>query len=192
MNLLLALTFTEAQCERLHAACAPLREAGYPIEWVEPQDLQLILKVLGTVHPDRVSSVESTAIRVVEESRPFTLSLTGIGAFPTLRLPEVLWVGADPSPALRCLRVDLEWGLTAHGFASETRAFHPHITLGRVLRKEGAGAFRRLDEWAASDEFRMEIPIDSVALLRAKATKTGGHAYSVLRTIPLPPSGARG
>ena len=112
------------------------------------------------------------------------MDIVGFGAFPTIRRPQVLWVGVEPTPALRCLKQDLEWALTDHGFDRETRAFHPHITLGRVDGNEGAGAFRGLDALAAGLTFREHLVAQNVDVVRSHLSRQGVH-YTVLEGFRL-------
>jgi RNA 2',3'-cyclic 3'-phosphodiesterase len=184
MRLFIALNLPDEERERIHRAAGPLRDAGYPVRWIGPESYHLTLKFLGDVRGEMLPVVEKVVGRVADATRAFPLSLGGFGAFPTLRRPRVLWVGAEPSPALRCLKQDLEWGLANHGFERETRAFHPHVTLGRADEGSGAGAFRGLHELSAGLEYRTEIAIDSVDVMRSHLSKHGPR-YSVVREIPL-------
>jgi len=184
MRLFLALTFPDHARARIHEAAGPLRASGVPVHWLEPDRYHLTLKFLGDVRSDRLPPLEKAVARVAGATRAFQLTLGGFGAFPTIRRPDVLWLGADPTPALRCLKQDLEWGLASHGFERETRAFHPHVTLGRASVDEGAGAFRGLDELAAGLDFGLELPITTVDIVRSNLKKQGDR-YSILRSIPL-------
>lgn len=184
MRLFLALTFPDQARARIHEAADPLRASGVPIQWLQPDLYHLTLKFLGDVRMDRLPPLEKAVARVAGATRAFDLRLEGFGAFPTIRRPDVLWLGADPTPALRCLKQDLEWGLASHGFERETRAFHPHVTLGRALATEGAGSFRGLDELAAGLDFRLDLAIAAVDIVRSTPRKQG-ERYSILRSIPL-------
>jgi 2'-5' RNA ligase len=128
--------------------------------------------------------------RVSEATVTFPLAISGFGAFPTIRRPSVLWIGAEPSPALRCLKQDLEWGLASHGFDRETRAFHPHVTLGRAKESEGAGAFRGLDELSAKLKYRGRVSVGTVDLMRSQLSRVGPR-YTMLRDSPLKPRSKR-
>ncbi len=61
------------------------------------------------------------------------LVLAGNGAFPNLARPRVVWAGVQsPGEKLASMVERIELSLPAQGFARETRAFAPHLTLGRV------------------------------------------------------------
>lgn len=184
MRLFIALNLPEPERVRIHEAAAPLREAGFPVRWLEPERFHLTLKFLGEVRSELVPVVEKVVRAVAADTAAFPIALGGFGAFPTIRRPRVVWVGATPTPALRCLKQDVEWGLANHGFERETRAFHPHITLGRADPGEGAGAFRGLDELAAGLEYSSEVSLGTVDLMRSQVSKKGSK-YSILDASPL-------
>jgi 2'-5' RNA ligase len=139
MRLFVALNLPKKERDRIHRAARTLRDQGLPVRWIDAEQYHLTLKFLGEVRSDRVERIEAILDRVATGSPPFSVDLTGFGAFPTVRRPRVLWLGVEPTPALRCLKQDVEWALSDAGFDRETRAFHPHLTLGRVEREDGAG-----------------------------------------------------
>jgi 2'-5' RNA ligase len=188
MRLFAAINLPKAERARIHAAAAPLRDSGMPVRWLPADSFHLTLKFLGEVRPDAVDSIKAVVDRVSSGTHAFELDLGGFGAFPTIRRPRVIWVGVDPSPALRCLKQDLEWALADLGFARETRAFHPHITLGRAEDGEGAGAFRGLDELAASLSYTGDVPAKKVDLMRSQLSRTGAR-YTVVHGSPLSGAG---
>lgn len=190
MRLFIALNLPEAERDRIYAATEPLRDSGFPVQWLEPGTYHLTLKFLGEVRPEVLLAVERVVDRVSEATVAFPLVISGFGAFPTIRRPSVLWIGAEPSPALRCLKQDLEWGLASHGFERETRAFHPHITLGRAKESEGAGAFRGLDELSAKLKYRGTVSVGTVDLMRSQLSRVGAR-YTMLRDSPLKPRSKR-
>jgi RNA 2',3'-cyclic 3'-phosphodiesterase len=184
MRLFIALNLPGEERERIHAAAAPLREAGFPVRWLDPENFHLTLKFLGDVRSEMLPVVEKVVRNVAGQTAHFPLSLGGFGAFPTIRRPRVIWIGATPTPALRCLKQDIEWGLASHGFERETRAFHPHITLGRADEQKGAGAFRGLDELSAGLGYSSVVPLDTVELMRSHLSRKGAR-YTVVQSSPL-------
>lgn len=184
MRLFIALNLPDKARQRLYSALAPLRAGGFPVRWTDPDNYHLTLKFLGEVRNEVVPIAERVIERVVRETKEFPIALGGIGAFPTIRLPSVVWIGVDPSPALRCLKQDLEWGLASHGFERETRAFHPHITIGRIEGAEGAGAFRGMDDLASKLSYRGKVAAKSVDLMRSQLLKQG-TTYTLLKESPL-------
>ncbi len=184
MRLFVALDMPKREKTRVFKAATRLRDAELPVRWVEPEHYHVTLKFLGDVHPARVQKVEETLDRVASETSSFSVDLKGFGAFPTIRRPNVFWLGVGASPALRCLKQDIEWALAQHGFDRETRAFHPHLTLGRTTSDDGAGAFRGLDNHAAELDYEGEFKVKNVHLMRTHISKQGTR-YTTVRTSSL-------
>jgi 2'-5' RNA ligase len=185
MRLFVALNLPKRERDRIHRAARPLRDRKMPVRWVAPDNFHLTLKFLGEVRTERVGQIDRVLARVAAGCARFTAVLSGFGGFPSVRRPRVLWLGVEPTPALRCLKQDVEWGLADLGFDRETRAFHPHLTLGRVEReKEEAGAFRGLDALVAELAFDASVAVKSMELMRSQTAK-GGSQYSVVTSHPL-------
>ena len=70
------------------------------------------------------------------------------------------------------------------GFEAETRAFHPHLTLGRARGANGAGAFRGLDDLVAGLSFQGNVQVRSVDLMRSRLSREGA-LYSLVSSARL-------
>ena len=160
----LALNLPKKERQRIRRAARPLIEEDLPVRWVDLDQYHVTLKFLGTVRKAAVEPVQKALDEVASSTAPFDAMVTGFGAFPTIRRPRVLWAGVHATPELRCLKQDLEWGLAELGFDKETRAFHPHLTLGRAS-SEGAGSFRGLDELMASLELEAPFLVRALDLM---------------------------
>ena len=97
---------------------------------------------------------------------------------------QLIWLGLGANPELRCLKQDLEWTLGDLGGDAEARSFHPHVTLGRADERDGAGAFRGLDELMAEMAFSGEVKVHTLDLMRSQLSK-GGANYTVLASARL-------
>lgn len=178
MRLFVALNLPKRERQRIHRAARDLREADLPVRWIEPDNFHITLKFLGQVREDRVPEVTEALERVASATGNFAMTLEGFGAFPTVRRPRVVWLGVDATPELRCLKQDVEWALGDCGFEPETRAFHPHVTLGRANRNDSAGAFRGLDDLVAGLEFQGTVQVRTLDLMRSHLSRAGAK-YSV-------------
>lgn len=175
MRLFIAINIPKKERTRIHRAARPLREEALPVGWVEPDKYHITLKFLGDVRPDRLEAVSAAVEQVAAATKAFRTVVSGFGAFPTIRRPRVIWIGIGATPELRCLKQDLEWALGDFGFEPETRAFHPHVTLGRVRGEGGAGAFRGLDSVVAEMSYEGELRVHSVDLMRSRLSKEGAE-----------------
>ena len=102
-----------------------------------------------------------------------SLAAKGIGVFPNVRRPRVIWAGLEGQlEALVNLQQELDARLADLGFARETRAFKSHLTLGRVKGKIASGRMRAaIDELK---EFESEsFEINQVILFKSELRPTG-------------------
>ncbi len=95
-------------------------------------NFHLTLKFLGDVEKRNITKINSTVEGIVENRKPFRIEIGGIGTFPNLYRPRVLWVGltqgANETTTL-ANSINLEFGEL--GFSNDKR-FHPHLTLARI------------------------------------------------------------
>jgi 2'-5' RNA ligase len=99
------------------------------LRWIRKTHLHLTLVFLGNVEPETEQKLIEQLSAV--HSPSFALSLKGIGTFGRNR-PSVIWAGV-PSPAaeLISLQKQLQSIATSLGIITDSRPFHPHITLSR-------------------------------------------------------------
>jgi len=104
------------------------------MRWTHPENIHLTLKFLGDTDDALVSRLSDTISGLVKPLFPFEVETKGLGFFPAPELPRIFWCGFDPESAevLALLQQAIERDLGELGFAPNERAFHPHITLGRV------------------------------------------------------------
>lgn len=184
MRLFIALNLPKKERERIYRAARPLRETEMPVRWIEPDHFHVTLKFLGDVRRERIPQVEEAIGQVAASTKTFTTDFGGFGAFPTIRRPRVIWLGLGANAELRCLKQDVEYALGDVGFDAETRAFHPHVTLGRADDRGGAGAFRGLDDLMADLALGGEVKVHTLDLMRSHLSK-GGAEHTLLASAKL-------
>jgi 2'-5' RNA ligase len=107
--------------------------------WARPEGIHLTLKFLGEVAVPDAERQREFWRKTVEPFAPVRYRVRGVGVFPTVRQPRVLWVGVQETGAPGCLEPladALERTARACGFAAEDRRFRPHLTLARAVRDE--------------------------------------------------------
>jgi len=115
------------------------------VRWCTPDQLHVTLKFLGEVPEARIPQVCQVLTDVSAGIAPFSIRLSGLGCFPTRQSPRVLWCGVEDA-AQGCGR----WVAAADpllaelGFERESRAYTPHITLGRSKSGDGAALLREI------------------------------------------------
>jgi len=115
-----------------------LRSLSCDVKWVRPEAIHLTLKFLGYVEETVIADIARAVQGKVEPLRPWSVRVRTMGTFPSLRNPRVVWIGLDdPSGQILQVQEQIEEGICRLGFARETRAFTPHLTLGRVRSARG-------------------------------------------------------
>lgn len=161
-----------------------MRGAAPDIAWVSEERLHLTLKFLGEQPADRASALEGALAPVAARQAPLTLAMGGLGAFPNLRAPRVVWLGVAPDARLELLQHDVEHGCAALGFALDGRAFRPHVTLGRARTQPAADAARALATAARAVRLALRSDVGSLDLMASELSRDGAR-YSRLAAMPL-------
>lgn len=178
------MTLPEAVRQVLWRDTASLREAGLPVRWVREDGVHLTLKFLGEQPATREPDISAALTQVASRSRPFSVAVQGLGAFPDVRRPRVIWAGLEPVPALELLQHDLEGTLAGLGFESEARPFHPHLTLGRSKAGARRDAFEDLESLLARNPVSGDFAVEHLALMESQLTPAGAR-YRSVRDFPL-------
>jgi 2'-5' RNA ligase len=157
---------------------------GVRVKWVEPESFHLTLKFLGEVPVDRLAAVFGAVEGACEGTEAFEISLEGVGAFPNLRRPRVVWVGLERGrEEVKRLAASVEEHLAQPGFARDARPFKAHATVGRV--KDASSAVRMLGERIAGEQLVLDgIRVDRVEVMKSKLTRQG-PVYTVQKVVAL-------
>jgi 2'-5' RNA ligase len=133
MRTFVAVELSEDVRRALRDVQARLRASGADVKWVEEENLHLTVKFLGEVQDERLVNVIAAMRLAVASLTTFSVSIGGIGAFPSLTRPRVVWAGLQAGgEPFKALRERVETAMDDIGFPREGRAPHPHVTLGRV------------------------------------------------------------
>lgn len=146
----------------------------------------MTLKFLGDIPVERIEPIADSIEKAARDASPMSLSAKGIGVFPGIRRPRVLWVGIGGQfPELGRLQAAVAGGLADVGFAADKRPYKGHLTIGRI---KAAVDFRQLSAALAefSDFETASFRVDEVVLFRSQL-KPDGPIYSRLRTVTLDP-----
>ncbi len=107
------------------------------VKWIKRQGMHITLKFLGEIPESQKSDVERILDKVIKKHPSFLLSCRGAGTFPlNSRNPRVLWIGFDKNETLEALHSDIEEEVAGLGFPKDNRSFFPHLTLGRVKKRD--------------------------------------------------------
>jgi 2'-5' RNA ligase len=165
-------------------ALQPLHEA---IRINPVERMHLTLHFLGHLPRSDVEKLQPALAPAVARHRRLRLTVQGVGAFPDIRRPRVLWAGIAGAdlPKLIGLQADMGDALRTAGLMLEDR-FHPHLTLARVPRPLKAPERDLLRAWSGEWARAVfgDIPVEHVRLMRSQLG--GGPArYTTLTTFDL-------
>ena len=175
MRLFVALNIPDAERARIAAeVLAPLRERLPAVRWVRPETLHVTLAFLGERSDAELREAHTVVREVAATRAPLRVRLSGLGVFPDAERPRVLWLGvADPA------RERARLGVPAEG-----RAYHPHVTLGRVQHPNDAALLAGLAPALADIRFEATVTLPSLDLMRSE-TVPAGVRYTTLLAAPL-------
>ena len=162
------------------------KQIDFLVRWVPVENMHLTLKFLGDVAPSNVEFLKQM-IRSEAEAVPcFSLPLTGLGAFPTIRRPRVIFIGIQSPAALDALQHGIEAGCRRLGYDSEERPFSAHLTLGRVKQNVGAADQQKIRRALESTQVDLlgTARVDSVHLYKSELHPSGS-VYTRLYSAPL-------
>ena len=184
-----AILLPEPLRDTIAATIEELRPLAAPVAWVPPPNLHLTLQFLGNLTEERLAEAGAALDEAGAGCTPLDLTLHGIGAFPGLERPRIIWIGvAHGALEARALQARIADALIRRGFPREDRAWHPHLTIGRVFderrwRREAGPPLRGALARAAARRFGA-LRVTEVALMRSDLSPKGAR-YTVRRVAAL-------
>jgi 2'-5' RNA ligase len=184
----IAIELPEEVKAGLSSAVDSLRPARHPyVKWVQVDGIHLTLVFLGNIDREQVSPITDAMAVAAKGLTPFRLELGGLGAFPNLRRPQVIWVAVGGEvEKVASLKRGIDSALLPLGFTPESRSFKPHLTVGRLRERASAEERRHLGELVMGTGFQGGFPFEvgEVSLMRSRLTPSGA-IYSRISSIAL-------
>lgn len=154
------------------------------IKEVKPENIHLTLKFLGNTRISDMERIHHAIKDVASDFSPFLLAAKGVGVFPDLRRPRVIWVGiSEEIDRLVLLQKQLDKKLNEIGFNKEKQTFKGHLTIGRIKgninRKIFDEILNKHEQFCTKTFFA-----DRIYLLQS-VLKPAGPIYSKLMSVQL-------
>jgi 2'-5' RNA ligase len=153
------------------------------VSWTKPGNFHMTIRFLGDLGESGAARVGDAVARGAEGMAVPAAALGGIGAFPSLERPRVLWVGlARGGEEVVTLGRGVNAAIDAAGFERADKPFKPHLTLGRV--REGARGLEALRGYIPPPP-PPGSPLDRILVMKSDLHPSGAR-YTPLREVRLP------
>lgn len=156
------------------------------VRWTPPANIHLTLKFLGDVSPNTIELLTQMLTAEAGQHTSFEIQISGIGTFPNLRRPRVIWIGLQAPATLEALRRGIEAATARMGFPIEERPFSPHLTIGRVKQTAGPAEAQKIRAALEATQigFLGTTRVEAVHLFKSDLKPTGS-VYTRLFSAPL-------
>jgi 2'-5' RNA ligase len=183
MRVFVAVELPEKIKNQIAVVQSELKKTQAQVSWVKPGNIHVTLKFLGEVGEEKMKEVFIAAERGGKGTKKFRMSLKGLGGFPNLNRPRVIWVGTASGEKELCeLQGRVETELEKVGFSRDDRKFSAHFTLGRARFPNG---LEGLAEKVEKTEFSSpEFTVEQVVVMQSQLNPAGS-IYTPLKKIPL-------
>lgn len=157
-----------------------------PVRWVPPGNIHLTLKFLGNISSAKIDQISQVLSKVAGNHEKHTIIISGLGAFPNIRRPRVIWIGIQAPETLKALFRGLEDAMTNLEFPREKRSFNPHLTLGRVRQHLSPADSQSLQKALSNTNIGYidKVEVEALHLFKSDL-KSSGAVYTKLYSAPL-------
>lgn len=184
----IALELSNEIHQQLERVIAELKAMApqHAVRWVSATNIHLTLKFLGDVSTSNLEVLKKMIMVESSLYAPFDISVGGLGAFPSIHRPHVIWVGVSAPETLTALQHSIEHSAARLGYPPENRAFSPHLTLGRMTRNAPAADIGQIGQVLRGYNigFLGAVRIQAVHLFRSVLSPQGAH-YTRLSSAEL-------
>ncbi len=179
----IAIELPEHIVSAIHGVQKGIKSHGLKLRWVKPENIHLTLKFLGDIDAEDVDGIGETVTSVAGNFSTLSLYGKGVGVFPNLRRPKVMWVGiGGETRDLMALQKNIDENFENIGFPKEKRAFKGHLTIGRA--KGHLNYDRLVATMREFLDYKTEPFTAREIILFKSDLKPGGAVYTKLMTIP--------
>ena len=178
----IAIEIPENIKENILQAIEPVKTSYPKVSWTKTTAYHFTLKFLGDVEENMIKLISEKIEKITKNFTPFEINVEGVGVFPNIRAPKILWAGLYmPDNTLFDLQTKMETVLYELNFAKEKRKFKPHLTLGRVKH--------RMSPEFADDLFKCSLPkqtftADKIIVMKSDL-KPAGAVYTPMKVIAI-------
>jgi 2'-5' RNA ligase len=162
-----------------------LREEPADVRWESSEKLHITLRFLGDIEENDLDELAHALGPQLRGLPSFRISYNALGTFPGPTHPRIIWIGIEENAhVLEVERIVTGLCRERRLGRDEARAFHPHITLGRVKSSRGIGSLTATLKTITFEP--IEDLCAGVHIMRSDLRPTGSR-YTLMYSIPLQP-----
>ena len=180
VRLFLAINLNGSTLNKLLKTTEELKNDFRDARWCKKNAMHLTLKFFGTIPLISVVEIGKAVNSVVSKMDPIRFEVKGVGGFPSLENPRILWAGVtEGKEEIKKLAQKISDALEEYDFIPERKNFVPHITLARFKRgKKGDGEVISLP--SSLTERTFGVTETNEILLYSSDLMENGPLYSVV------------
>ncbi|PWU10931.1 MAG: RNA 2',3'-cyclic phosphodiesterase [Verrucomicrobia bacterium] len=163
------------------------------IRWLPRDQLHLTLKFLGNTEAANVDPLTNALRTLSNNFSAIELTARGLGCFPDIRRPRVIWVGVqDHRSELELLHKAICTAIQPFTAPEPEEKFTGHATLGRIkqISRSEAKVLSKMIE-SHSQTLLGTWTAANVELMRSELSSQGAH-HTCVASVPLKGSRAPG
>ena len=183
MRCFIAIELSEAVKSVLSVIEEELKKTGADVRWVKPENIHLTIKFLGNIEEKIKEKIIESLKIVCSKYEHFSVELKGIGMFPNLKSPRVLWVGIGNNEILKGIQEEIDEGMGKAGLERENRKFTAHLTIGRISSLRGKEHLVKAMKTYENKNFE-KMNVASISFIRSDLHPEGAR-YTNIAKIPL-------
>ena len=151
------------------------------VRWVPAGNIHITLKFLGDVPENDLTVIDQAVGSMTRQHSAFDIRLAGLGAFPNLHRPRVVWIGIQAPGTLAAMAQEIDQALAKLGYPPESRPFSPHLTLGRVAQDTQPQELTAITRILSAKKGAIEAPVhmEQVTIFQS-VLKPSGAIYTPL------------
>lgn len=148
--------------------------------WVKPENFHITYKFLGNTNAEKISSIIEILIKEFKEEIQTDITVEGLGVFPNLENPKVLFYKVLENKILKEIYDLIEDRLSILGYKREIKPFIPHITILRIKEVKQSQFIEKLKKYEKTVFLNQKtITVDLIeSILNPK-----GAVYKTLNNI---------
>ncbi|MEM0283112.1 MAG: RNA 2',3'-cyclic phosphodiesterase [Sulfolobales archaeon] len=156
--------------------------SGVSLKPVEDENIHITIRFLGSIDRTTLDMVKKIIDKLASLKR-FNIHIKGVGGFPSISRPRVLWVGIEEGfENLREIRGYIDLNLRGLRVHEDQHEFLPHITIARVKDSIPQKAVQTLISYASEDFGFSEV---SKIYLKKSTLTPRGPIYSNIHFVEL-------